>query len=208
MIRIKRILQFVWIIAAGMVGVIISALICTNVLSLLGIIDSFFGRIILTWIAMLIGFCIIPTYILKKNYMITKINVGICSISRMEIVFCLSVFSITILYIINVRNISNITLLLVALLQNIGVAIFEEYFTKGILFCSLQKVTNKKIIILLVCSCVFAFVLHSSDNFITNLVYRFPLAIILGVCYLKTNKLYIPITLHLVNNLMVTSLLK
>ena len=169
MIKVKKFFQFVGVVIAGMVGVIVSALICSNILSFLGIMNSTFGKIVLTWVSMLIGFGIIPTYILKKYNSFTMLEVGIGPISRMEVIICISALSITIMYIIIERNISSIILLTVAILQNIGIAIFEEYFTKGILYYSLKKITCKKIVILLVCSCVFAFVLHSSGNFVTNL---------------------------------------
>lgn len=208
MIKVKNSLQFIGIVILGMVGVIISALIVTNVLIAFGIVDLSLGKILLTWGAMLIGFGIIPTFILRKKYSITKLEMGFGPITMFEIIICLSIIGITLVYIVIGRDITNIILFIIAIFQNIGVAIFEEYFSKGILFFVAKKITSNKVIIVLICSCGFAFVLHSSDSFMTNLEYRLPMAVILGVCYLKTNNLYLPITLHLANNLLATSLLK
>ncbi|MBB2181884.1 CPBP family intramembrane metalloprotease [Lachnospiraceae bacterium MD1] len=208
MIKVKNSLQFIGIVILGMVGVIICSLIITNVMNVFGIAASSMGMILLTWSAMLIGFGIIPTFLLRRKYSITKLEVGFGPISVLEIIICLFIIGITFLYIVIGRNITNVILFTIAIFQNIGVAIFEEYFSKGILFFIAKKITSNKVIIVLICSCVFAFVLHSSDSFMTNLEYRLPMSVILGVCYLKTNNLYLPITLHLVNNLLATSLLK
>ena len=167
-----------------------------------------YGMILLTLGAMLIGFWHNTHFLLRRKYSITKLEVGFGPISVLEIIICLFIIGITFLYIVIGRNITNVILFTIAIFQNIGVAIFEEYFSKGILFFIAKKITSNKVIIVLICSCVFAFVLHSSDSFMTNLEYRLPMSVILGVCYLKTNNLYLPITLHLVNNLLATSLLK
>lgn len=208
MCKKKDIIIFIGIIIIGVVSVIVTAFLCVNFMCSLGIANAMLGKIMLTWISMLTGFCIIPTYILMKIYEFKMCDLGVGSISKIEKNVILLVVGMTVFYLITERNICNITILGITLLQNLVVAISEEFFSKGILFFVIKKITDNKIIIVLICSCVFAFVFHSSDAFFVNLTYRFPMAIILGICYLKTNNLYLPIILHLVNNLLATSMLK
>lgn len=205
--KIKKILLFIGIVLLGTVGVIVSAFLCAYILNLLGIEEFVLSKIAMTWIAMSIGFCIIPIYILKRYYLITRFDVGMGNASQDEKRICIFILCVAILYVCIGRNVLNVKILLIAILQNFVVAFCEEFFSKGILYYVIGKVTNRKIFKVLICSFVFAFIFHNNGAFATNMLYRFPMAVILGICYLKTNNVYLSVTLHLANNLMATSIL-
>lgn len=77
------------------------------------------------------------------------------------------------------------------------IAISEEYLFRYYLMDG----SNSKSIII-ISSLVFAFVVHSNEPFLSNLVIRFPLGAILGSVYYKNKNFLLPTTLHLFYNLL------
>lgn len=81
------------------------------------------------------------------------------------------------------------------------IALSEETFFRGILLrkisCLLGKIPG-----LIITSIIFAFPGHPEANFTDNLIWRFPVAVILGYIYLRKKSLPIPIIMHLILNLL------
>ena len=207
MAKVKKYGRLLGIIVIGMTGVILGASLFTKIFTGLGIMETYEGKILLTWLSMLIGFGILPTLLLERKNL-TMADMGFGRIRKIEALICLVALGAAILYIVVGRQIDSAYLLLVASFQNLGVALFEEYFSKAVLFNAMKPITERKGIPILFCACIFAYILHNSDSFGVNLFYRFPMALILGILYSKTENLYLPITLHFINNLLVTSILQ
>ncbi|MBE5841267.1 MAG: CPBP family intramembrane metalloprotease [Butyrivibrio sp.] len=206
--RLRNFVYFIVLSIFGVVAVILFGVLFSSVLSLFKSISMEIRQIILTWTAMIMGLCIVPYLIVKKVYAPTAYDIGIGKIKRYEIFgICLIAF-LAIAYLLLKRPEMNLYILMAAIIQNIGVSMSEEFFSKGILFYIARKITKVKIIVVVMSAVVFAFFFHSEDLFITNLTYRFPMGIILGIIYLKSENIYLPITLHLANNLIATSVLK
>ncbi len=206
--RIRNIVYFIGISILSCISVILCGFIISQLLSFINILNSELEMLLLTWTALVLGLCIIPYVFVNKIYNPSIKELGIGEIKNYEILCILSVISLMILYLYVDKSNLRIILLIQVVLQNMGVAFSEEFFSKGILFFIGKKITSNKGVVVIISSIVFAFMFHSGDLFMTNLTYRFPMGIILGIIYLKTDNIYLPIILHVANNLVATSLLK
>lgn len=203
--KVKYSLQLFAVVLIGLLGVIAGALLISMILRTAGIADSYPGKITMTWFAMALGLFFLPTLLFRWRYHFSLQDSGIRYPGKLQTIVCLCLIGGTLLYLCIVRENVNPAILVVAILQNAGVAIFEEYYSKAILFYGIKKITDNKVAILLLSSCIFAFVLHNEGSLDTNLMYRFPMALLLGGLYLRTGNLALPVTLHFVNNLLATS---
>lgn len=205
--RVKNSVIFLFVAYLGVVSVIISALILSRILGIMDISEIGFKAVLLTWGSMVCGLCIIPGVLVKKMYKVTVSQLGLGKIKSMEIVsIAMLIIATTILLFVSGKNI-DLGLLIIVLIQNIGVAFSEEFFTKGVLYYIAGHISGIKIFAVTTCALVFAFLLHGSDSFYTNLFYRLPMGIVLGIVYLKSRNIYIPVCLHIANNLLATSVI-
>lgn len=99
------------------------------------------------------------------------------------------------------------TMIVLVIMQNLVVCYCEEYFTKNVIFTRLGYQWNNCYLFCLISAIVFAFLIHSADSFMINLTYRFPMGIFLAVVYEKRKNIWIPVMLHLLNNLIATSMI-
>ncbi|MBU3110228.1 CPBP family intramembrane glutamic endopeptidase [Clostridium lacusfryxellense] len=162
-------------------------------------------KIFITWFSMGLSFVFLPYLFIKKNNKVSLADFGILKITKKEFIFCLTV--IISLYSFLILRTNSVYIIIIATLQNLGVAFSEEFFNKGVMFFQSKKIFSNSVFVVVLCSLVFAFILHSADPPLVNLFYRFPLGLITGYAYLKTNKLYIPVTIHFINNMLSTGLL-
>jgi len=206
--KLRNLTYFIVISILGVVAVILFGLIFSNFLSLFNFSNIQIQQMLLTWTAMIMGLCVTPYLLVKKVYNPSITELGIGKIKRYEIFGIVLIVSLTIIYLLLNRTNLNFFIFFIAIIQNLGVAISEEFFSKGILFYISKKITAMKIVAIVMCALVFAFFFHSGDLFINNLTYRLPMGIILGIFYIKTENIYLPITLHIANNLIATSILK
>ena len=67
MAKVKNYGRLLGIIVIGMTGVILGASLFTKIFTGLGIMETYEGKILLTWLFMLIGFGILPTLLLERK---------------------------------------------------------------------------------------------------------------------------------------------
>lgn len=206
--KLKNIAFFIGISVWGVIAVILFGVLFNNFFLLLNLSNMHLQQILLTWTAMSMGLCITPYLIVRGVYKTSINELGLGKIKNYEIFGIVLITILTIVYLLQNRNELNFFILAVAIIQNLGVAISEEFFSKGILFYIAKNITAVKLAAIVMCAMIFAFFFHSGDLFITNLTYRLPMGIILGIIYFKTENIYLPITLHVANNLIATSMLK
>ena len=205
--RLRNSLIYAFVTVLGVMSVLIFGLAFAKALKVTSISGMGFYGVLITWLSMIPGFCLVPYAILKKKYKINPKDVGIARTSRKELIVILMISVTAFLYLFAARKDITLVLLFTVLLQNLGVALSEEFFSKGILLYLAGKITENKFMAVLLCACVFAFVFHGSGDPLINLTYRLPMGIILGLIYLKTDNICLPVILHLINNLVATSAL-
>lgn len=155
------------------------------IVQIIGVLESIlfsnyqndFTDVFIIWTTMIIGLCLIPYYVLKKIYSPSLIELGIKKISRKQII----IFSmlLAILYIYLLINEKNIYILLSISLQTLGVALTEEFWARGILCYILGKISNKKILIILINSIIFTFITHMNRPLLKIISYYLIMLIIL-----------------------------
>ena len=203
--KLKNLSAFVGITFLGALAVLLCGIVFSKLFSISSFSRSGMTGVLVTWMSMLPGFCIIPFLILRKKCLASPSDFGIKKPGRYEPALVALIVVATLVWLMMNRPMFGVMLFVNVLLQNLGVAFTEEFFTKGVLFYVGRRITDWKILVVILCAAVFAFVFHSSDSFYVNLTYRFPMGIILGLIYSRSETLWLPVTLHLVNNLIASS---
>ena len=203
--KIKNLSVFAGITFLGVVAVLLCGLAFSKLFNISSFSRSGMAGVFVTWATMVPGFCIIPYLILRKAYSVPVSDLGLKKPRRYEPAVVMLIMTAVLIWLMMNRPMFSAALFVSVLLQNLGIAFAEEFFNKGVLFSLGQRITDRKVFVVILCAAVFAFVFHSSDSFYVNLSYRFPMGIILGLIYMRTHSLCLPVTLHLVNNLIATS---
>lgn len=86
------------------------------------------------------------------------------------------------------------------------VAVSEETILRSVIMDELQQLPLNRFFLCLVNAAIFAFIYHSADDFLANLLVRVPLGLVLSYARLKANDIYLPIMLHWAYNMGVTAL--
>ncbi|BBE31045.1 hypothetical protein OSSY52_11860 [Tepiditoga spiralis] len=146
-----------------------------------------------------ISMILLPSLLVKKRFKNSLKKFGLSiTIEFFDIVFLILIFFIIMSFQIFYHSIDFFKTIL---FQTIVVAISEEFWARGILINYLNKIINSKFMILSISSFIFAFITHINNPIVDNLIWRFPMGFLLGYLYMKSGKLWIPIGLHLCNNM-------
>ncbi|EPF4498134.1 CPBP family intramembrane glutamic endopeptidase [Enterococcus faecium] len=124
-----------------------------------------------------------------------------CYISSRNIIVVLTSMCISFFVVYLVYNQSNLVLLCFHFFL---VAISEEYLYRGIIYFRLSEEIRSEIFVVLISSCIFAFLGHMGEPFYYNLIYRFPLGILFGFLRVKTGGITYPIIVHAFYNIIIT----
>lgn len=93
--------------------------------------------------------------------------------------------------------------LLPALLQNVPIAVCEEFWCKSILFLKLRDLFQSRWMVIFGSAAVFAFVTHAGESILDNLLIRLPFGLLTGWIYSRTDRLFWPVALHLSYNMLI-----
>lgn len=153
--------------------------------------------IFIIWTTMILGLCLVPYYILKKIYSPKLSDLGVKKVTFKEVIFfCIALIS---LYLFSKEK--NIYLLMNISLQTLGVALTEEFWARGILCYMLEKISDKKWLIIIVNSLIFTFITHMNRPFFDNLIFRLPGSLCMVIVYMKNKNLNHSISLHFIYNM-------
>lgn len=83
-------------------------------------------------------------------------------------------------------------------------AISEEILVRGIILSYLRRLITKDWISILLSALIFALVFHSTDEIVSNIIYRVPFGIIAAILYKKTGSLQSSALFHWIYNVMMT----
>jgi hypothetical protein len=183
------------IVIVPMVAVLVISLILFNFLKS----GNNVAELIQTWIVMGLSFVIIPGFIVNKKYRFTAGDIGIVKIKLKEIL--VGAFIIILMYGYLTGKTGAYSLLLLSL-QTIAVAVCEEMWARGILFYVISKFTSNRIVMILLSSVIFTFLIHINRGFYNNLIYRLPGAVLMCVVYDRSKKLHYSILVHFVYNML------
>ena len=83
------------------------------------------------------------------------------------------------------------------IIQLIAIGISEEVLCRGIIYYEIRNAFDNKIIAIVLSSLIFAFLFHSGDSDMANLIIRFPLGLILATVRCYTGNVYGSIEMHI-----------
>lgn len=184
--------------------IIVSIIVLGDINTDINNVDSSLGMIIGFSLPMVISLIICPLileyYILKRTFG----NIGISKIKskKQGIVISLLIVLSVVVSILFLQN--GEALGFTILLSFIIVAISEEFYVRGILYYELSNFWGEAVSILLT-SFIFAFVYHANSDFLSNLFFRFPLALVLIFLRKKTGNIYVSILVHYIYNVSVNT---
>lgn len=201
---LKEIVNFIGLTIIPMYLVIILSSILIIVFKKINMENTFTSKLLITWFGLGSSFVAIPYLYLRKKYLLKRTEVGLNQISKTE--FVIISFLLIILYIVLAIKAKISYLFIIATIQNLGVALSEEFYVKGILFYQARRIYNNSIFIVILSTLVFSFVLHNSNSIINNVIYRVPMGLITSIIYLKTKKIYMPVAIHFIYDMLFTSL--
>ena len=182
--------------------IIAMSLVVINLLSLLTLIIllSFVkvsNPFLMLTVPTVISFIILPKLLLKCLNI--EDNLDVFGYLKTSSVIFISFVAV---YLLIFRSKLDMTFVGFWIVHYLIVATGEEYIYRHLLISLLAK----KMSIIISCaisSIVFAFILHNNEDFVTNLVIRLPLALVLSGIYVKTKSLSLPIVIHAIYNLLV-----
>lgn len=91
----------------------------------------------------------------------------------------------------------NISAAIPIVIQLCTIGISEEILCRGVIYHELEVGFQKKLISVIVSSIIFAFLFHSGDTDMANLVIRFPLGLILAIVRCFTGNVYSGVLMHI-----------
>lgn len=146
-----------------------------------------FEPVILYGIPLLISFCIVPLWMtgLKPN------DIGVRRNNKVWLDFIaiiLFIFSIFCFFSSKYR---------IDMIQYFFVGISEEIFFRGIVFNSLNRLVNNKVLAVIIVGIIFGLLFHYDGGLSAFIFVRFPISILCSVIYLYTDSLSIPMLLHM-----------
>lgn len=115
--------------------------------------------------------------------------------------YIIQVFIILIFIQLIISSDEKITYTLIYLLLNYLIAWEEEFIYRGLVPSLLKNLTKFHFLILILQGLIFTFIGHIESSFIDNLIYRFPLSLILYQIKIKFNSLYYPVSIHALWNI-------
>ncbi len=167
--------------------------------------DSFVNVLLTFSLPMFISLVVMPVII---KIFIEKVGVnqlGLMIFSRCNIVLCILMGILSLFLAICLLNNKSLKVSAWTVLFHFFiVAISEETILRGVIMNELLYFTQNRIVLCLANSIIFAFVYHSSEDFIANLFIRVPLGFVLSYVRLRQKSIYPSIMLHLLYNMFVS----
>lgn len=81
-------------------------------------------------------------------------------------------------------------------IQLVVIGIAEETLSRGIIYYEIKNVFNSNVVAIIISSLIFAFLFHSGDGDLNNLLIRFPLGLVLALIRCHTGNIYNSVAIH------------
>lgn len=159
-------------------------------------------NIITIVVSIIIASILYPYLLLKQLYTVSRKDLGI----HYQPILSTGLLVGTVLClgkILFLKDFSKDVILIIV--QNIFVAIGEEFVARACLFYLLRKMTNSETLIVLISTIIFVFVFHSNSSLTDNLIWRVPITLLLSFLYSRTNSVINCSILHMVYNVLVST---
>lgn len=150
-------------------------------------------------LSIVLSMLVFPFCLIRKTHNVTMKDLGVKRLLPSDYIMILCSISLVFM-LVYVKEVEPITVLFL-IIQNMFVALGEEFVFRSCMFYILRKMIKNEIVIIAIVTLVFVFVFHSGASVVENAVWRLPVAIVLGVLYSKKNTLFYVVLLHFVYNM-------
>ncbi|WP_371025403.1 CPBP family intramembrane glutamic endopeptidase (plasmid) [Paraclostridium ghonii] len=136
---------------------------------------------------------------MKKIYILELSDLGIKKINTKEVLIFIMFLALLYTYLFSKEK--SISVIINLSIQTVGVAITEEFWARGILCYIIEKISDKKWIVIIINSLIFAFITHMNRPFLDNLVFRLPGSFCMTFVYMRSKKLHHSVLVHFIYNM-------
>lgn len=161
-------------------------------------------NIITIIISITLGMIVFPYILMQKSYKVILKEMGISGPTRSTFFFFLGAVALIIATVIVKGSEQHIVFWLI--LQNLFVALGEEFTARSCMFYLLRKVIKNEKLIIALDTLIFVFIFHSSSTFFDNIIWRLPITVALAVLYSKNGSLINTTILHMTYNVVLSLL--
>lgn len=169
-------------------------------------ISSFYTVLAIFSLPMILALAVVPLIFKTKLQRRSAAEMGLdCPKNALNIGFCaLMTVGSAVLAVILSASPDLDTSALTVLVHFLFVAVAEEIMLRCVIMDELKAFTGNKWVLCLLNGLLFAFVYHSNEAFLPNLMIRVPLGFVLSMVRLRSNSVYPAIGLHWFYNMLVT----
>ncbi len=184
------------------IGLIFLCVLSSILLNYFAIDSELLITIIGQSLPLFICFAVIPITILKLKDRVELKEIGISGNIQLlsGVLTTLLLIGVLLIVYLQIKQ-GNLNTLIPILIHLFFVALSEEVLTRGIIIRELRKIFSNNIALLL-SALIFAFVFHSRENIVINLIIRVPLGLVFGKTYLVTKNIYASVAMHWLYNLL------
>jgi hypothetical protein len=153
---------------------------------------------------MIIFFALIPIALhIRKNGSLEKLGIKFKVDNRNLLIVLINTLLVIVMFYRIAMLGYSLNNLIAVFIQLLAIGISEEILCRGIIYDKIINITNNKIISIIISSAIFAFIYHSGESDVDNLLIRFPLGLTLGLLRAYTENIYGSILLHVWYNALI-----
>lgn len=146
---------------------------------------------------MILFFGIIPICIQVKNKTsISDLGLKIDWNKRNIMLLCSNITILLIIFVKLIQEASDLRSVAPVIIQLCAIGISEEILCRGIIYHEIDNAFHSKIVSVLISSVIFAFLFHSGDSDLANLLVRLPLGLTFATMRCYTGNVYNSIVMH------------
>lgn len=185
--------------------IVISYTLSGNINSNVNNTDSFVVMLLNFSMPMVIVLGVIPLFLLKCTSKVSWNELGFVVRKGSSYVICMVCTIVVIVCSFQLSKQSLDISLPMVLVHFFCVAVAEEIMLRSIIYYNTSKVFGK-VLNCMINGLIFAFIYHSNEDFISNLIIRFPLGFVLAIVRMRQDDIYPSIGIHWMYNVLVSAM--
>jgi membrane protease YdiL (CAAX protease family) len=188
-----RLAMLVFIIFIPVVGTLIFSI----PFLLLNVPRTGIGAVLETIFTMGPSFVLIPLLALRDHIRLSLGSFGVMDMQVTDWVLSFAIFIIPFIWNYLIReNTFYVGKIMTQSLQIFVVAACEEFWSRGVIYDLLSRICKKEILVIILTTMIFTFVIHAHRSVLENFLYRLPGALSMTLIFWKTKKLPYAVALH------------
>lgn len=165
--------------------------------------SSNMAAVICLWVSMFMSFCLFPYLYTKRTVSNSLHSSGIIKPSRNDVYLFIPFICgiLAIIIYVSYNQLQPVETILYILFSQIGVALIEEFFSRGVIIHTLSCRIHNTIALIIISAIIFGLFMHTGSNIFENLLYRVPAGIFLAGLYLWRKNIWLAVIAHFTYNI-------